>query len=518
MGNIASIHIEPSKDNNTVHNDRTIAPDYLLTHKSLGVEVDNKSDVADAIYTAKLNSATEAYANRVGQKIQAKKIKWSAVVNINENTTMDDLKRLSSFLEEKYGWQCYQIAIHRDEGHIDNESGETVYNLHGHLELLMLNKDGIYCFKKRDFGKKKMATLQTEVADILGLERGISREERLEMVAEKLGVNVADIKQRKNEKHDAYVNRIKALAKTKGFEDFNIFKEIKGSVRQTHQQYKQQKRSEDKIKAELKEAKTTVKELNKQVLSLAEQKKQVEAERKKYKEQGDHIADEYRALQALNKTLHTQEELDNALASLRKQYEDRIKAKDMELSKLKTKNEGLAEGNRILNNCNEKLFNALSDVGKTVMVTLDDFEKSPTKIVKEVKNLLSKRTNEIKTVEVVREVKRELSFDEIEEIPRVKELKAQNKILSDTVIKLTNEIKNIYKTLRISFRDTFEDRLSNFKRWFAEFFVTDNEKSEEKRFDIFSGNKADTIDKQMDKTLGFVKEEIEKKSLGKKSR
>ena len=152
------------------------------------------------------------------------------------------------------------------------------------------------------------------------------------------------------------------------------------------------------------------------------------------------------------------------------------------------------------------------------MVTLDDFEKSPTKIVKEVKNLLSKRTNEIKTVEVVREVKRELSFDEIEEIPRVKELKAQNKILSDTVIKLTNEIKNIYKTLRISFRDTFEDRLSNFKRWFAEFFVTDNEKSEEKRFDIFSGNKADTIDKQMDKTLGFVKEEIEKKSLGKKSR
>jgi len=86
MGNIASIHIEPSKDNNTVHNDRTIAPDYLLTHKSLGVEVDNKSDVADAIYTAKLNSATEAYANRVGQKIQAKKIKWSAVVNINDSS------------------------------------------------------------------------------------------------------------------------------------------------------------------------------------------------------------------------------------------------------------------------------------------------------------------------------------------------------------------------------------------------------------------------------------------------
>ena len=33
MGNIASIHIEPSKDNNTVHNDRTIAPDYLYDNQ-----------------------------------------------------------------------------------------------------------------------------------------------------------------------------------------------------------------------------------------------------------------------------------------------------------------------------------------------------------------------------------------------------------------------------------------------------------------------------------------------------
>ena len=103
------------------------------------------------------------------------------------------------------------------------------------------------------------------------------------MVAEKLGVKVADIKQRKKEKHDAYVKRIKDLAKTKGFEDFNIFKEIKGRIRQTHQQYKQQKRSEDKLKNELKEAITTVNELKNQVLSLTEQKKQVEAERKNYK-------------------------------------------------------------------------------------------------------------------------------------------------------------------------------------------------------------------------------------------
>lgn len=56
---------------------------------------------------------------------------------------MDDLKQLTLFIEKKYGWQCYQIAIHRDEGYEDKETGEIEYNLHAHLEFLMLDKDGV---------------------------------------------------------------------------------------------------------------------------------------------------------------------------------------------------------------------------------------------------------------------------------------------------------------------------------------------------------------------------------------
>lgn len=70
-------------------------------------------------------------------------------------------------------------------------------------------------------------------------------------------------------------------------------------------------------------------ETQEELLTLKEQKKIVEAERKKYKDEADHIASEYRALQALNKTLHTREELDKALAALRTQYEDRL-AKEVE--------------------------------------------------------------------------------------------------------------------------------------------------------------------------------------------
>ena len=45
----------------------------------------------------------------------------------------------------------------------------------------MLNEQGITCFKKKDFGIKKMKEIQTEVAQILGMERGQenSKAERL---------------------------------------------------------------------------------------------------------------------------------------------------------------------------------------------------------------------------------------------------------------------------------------------------------------------------------------------------
>lgn len=46
---------------------------------------------------------------------------------------MQDLEKLSKYLQEKYGFQCYQIAIHRDEGYIDAENGKKHINHHAHM-------------------------------------------------------------------------------------------------------------------------------------------------------------------------------------------------------------------------------------------------------------------------------------------------------------------------------------------------------------------------------------------------
>lgn len=182
MGNISSINFKKSIGINTAHNDRTLAPNYLIS--DVGCECNRNDEEARALKNQIIQEAKSNYTNRVGQRFQGKNFEWSAVVNIKPNTTMQDLEKLAEHFKKKYGFQCYQIAIHRDEGHI-NEQGEKVINHHSHLEFVMLDKEtGKTNFKLRDFNKQKIRDIQTEVAQILQMQRGedkrISHTERVE--------------------------------------------------------------------------------------------------------------------------------------------------------------------------------------------------------------------------------------------------------------------------------------------------------------------------------------------------
>lgn len=183
---ISSINIQKSKSNAFQHNDRTLSPSYLLQENSKGVEVNRTAEQAQILYQELRQEAFANYTERTGQKVQTSedKMRWSAVINLNEKHTLKDVQKLSDKLCKEYGWQEIQIAIHRDEGHIDKETKETKYNDHAHIEFFMLDKQGIFQFKKRDFGIKKMEEMQTLVANELGMERGksktITKTERLE--------------------------------------------------------------------------------------------------------------------------------------------------------------------------------------------------------------------------------------------------------------------------------------------------------------------------------------------------
>lgn len=171
MGQISSINFKKSIPINTEHNDRTLAPNYLID-KEKGAECNRNAEKARELKNQIINEAKETYQNQVKQKFQAKSFEWSAVVNIKPDTTMQDLENLAKHFNDKYGFQCYQIAIHRDEGH-KNTQGEIEINQHAHMEFITLDKEtGKQNFKMRDFSKQKMREIQTEVAEILQMERG----------------------------------------------------------------------------------------------------------------------------------------------------------------------------------------------------------------------------------------------------------------------------------------------------------------------------------------------------------
>lgn len=269
MAELSSINIEPSKINNTEHNTRFVSPTYLLKEKSLGVEYDLNHEEAEVLYQSLLKEAVTNYTQRTGQQLQAKKLRWSAVVNIKDTTTMDDLKKLTQKLYQEYGWQCYQIAIHRDEGHKDPDTGETIYNLHAHLEFLMLNKKGIYCFKKGQWGKGKMSKLQDLVAEQLQMKRGETLKDRIKNIAELLSVDISEILRGKDETYAAYCKRLNLIAEQNGIDNFNAGSFFKGKTRVNHYQYKQQMKAvEDAYKMQKEKDLQEKTALNNEVTSL----------------------------------------------------------------------------------------------------------------------------------------------------------------------------------------------------------------------------------------------------------
>ena len=178
MAEISSFNMKPSTDFQVFHN-ANIRPSYVIGGE---LECNRKGYEAKELKEALVNEAKQTYKQRTKRAFQSTAYEWSAVVNIKPDTTMQDLERLSKHFNDKYGFQCYQIAIHRDEGHID-ENGEKQINHHAHLEFITLDKQ-TGRNRQRELKPQTLRQIQSEVAEILGMQRGIdkriSKAERIE--------------------------------------------------------------------------------------------------------------------------------------------------------------------------------------------------------------------------------------------------------------------------------------------------------------------------------------------------
>ena len=276
---ISSIHFQKAQvEFAEKHNFRTEKkePEYLLDKQYRKKNEYLKLHDPKELYQEQMEMRSKNHSRGFAPKL--KDVYWEAVVNLDEKHNLDDVKKVADFIQHKYHLQPCSIALHHDEGYTDKD-GAVKYNHHAHLCFLTMD-NGISTMRK--IRSKELRQMQTEVAQLLGLERGKknSKATRLD--------------------HKQYREKARELAQ----KDF-----VNDVVQSTFV--------------------STLKNKEAELLTLKEQKAIVEAERKKYKDEADHIASDYRALQALNKTLHTREELNQAIAALRTQYEDRL-AKEVE--------------------------------------------------------------------------------------------------------------------------------------------------------------------------------------------
>ena len=172
----SSIHICPAKGSSEAHNERL----KELPHINDALTENNESWTGAEI-SARLAEIKKNYEATTGQKMQAKATPIrEGVININPETKMQDLRKLADTLHDRFGVQCIQIHIHRDEGHT-NEQGEWCTNNHAHMLFDWTHAQGetdkqgkSIAGKAVRLDKADMAEMQTLVADCLGMQRGES--------------------------------------------------------------------------------------------------------------------------------------------------------------------------------------------------------------------------------------------------------------------------------------------------------------------------------------------------------
>lgn len=162
----SSINFQKATGHSYEHNFRKDKPNYLLP-KNLQKENEfwQHEKTAKEIFQDELKKITG-----VGKRPTFENSHWEAVLNLNENHNLEDVKKVAEHIEKKFNITNCAISIHRDEGYI-NDAGKVIYNYHAHLNFVTL-KDEKQRWRKEYIKPSVLSELQTEVAELLNMERG----------------------------------------------------------------------------------------------------------------------------------------------------------------------------------------------------------------------------------------------------------------------------------------------------------------------------------------------------------
>jgi hypothetical protein len=244
---LSSINFQKAAAHSEDHNLRKDEPSYLLPKdKRLENEFWQHPKMEKEIFDQEIENANR----KGGPKPKLENSRWEAVLNLNAGHTLEDVQRVAKHIEEKFNITCSAIAVHRDEGHI-NERGVAERNLHAHINFVTY-KDGKQNWRKEHIKPDKLSELQTEVAELLDMERGKigSKAQRLD--------------------HRQYKAQAQELAKQKDLKA--EIAELRSQLKERgadRQQYAELEALNRELKAEIKAKNLTVDKLKKEIDSLS---------------------------------------------------------------------------------------------------------------------------------------------------------------------------------------------------------------------------------------------------------
>ena len=240
----SSINFQKSKGHSYDHNFRKDEPNYLLKAEN---RLENFYWQNERTAREIFNDELKEYGAKKGKRPRFENSHWEAVLNLNKNHTLEDAQKVAEYIEQKFNITCATIAVHRDEGHYKNDKPQ--YNFHAHITFVTV-KDGQQNWSKEKIKPSDLAKLQTEVAEILQMERGKTNSEaerlsakqykkvaqkieKLEQENEQLKAELLTLKER-----NAILEQARKDSKGKGF--LKSFFDMLSSIKKSEQQYTQE--------------------------------------------------------------------------------------------------------------------------------------------------------------------------------------------------------------------------------------------------------------------------------------
>ena len=166
----SSINFQKAKAHWEKHNAREDEPSYLLPPEFRKQNYFWRAELSpQEIFKAEHSKCSK------GKRPRFENSHWEAVLNLNANHTEKDVERVVQHIAKTLNIIPVAIAIHRDEGHL-NERGHPVYNYHAHLNFITV-KDGRQNWRNEYIKPQTLRQLQTDVAELLKMERGKDKRE-----------------------------------------------------------------------------------------------------------------------------------------------------------------------------------------------------------------------------------------------------------------------------------------------------------------------------------------------------